>query len=132
MVEIVSSVGQVSRLIGEIATATAEQNRGIGQANTAVGELDKATQQNAALVEESTAASESLRRLAEELAQAVRVFRLAEFQTPQLAAAAPAPLRAARKAAHRLSAARHAIVPAGPAALAASAAGATVEEWKEF
>jgi methyl-accepting chemotaxis protein len=36
------------------------------------------TQQNAALVEESAAAAESLRHQAESLADAVRVFRLAE------------------------------------------------------
>jgi len=77
MTEIVSSVNHVSKLIGEIATASAEQSSGIAQANSAVSQLDKATQQNAALVEQSTAASESLRRLAVEMSEAVSVFQLA-------------------------------------------------------
>ncbi|KAI1695723.1 methyl-accepting chemotaxis protein (MCP) signaling domain-containing protein [Ditylenchus destructor] len=74
---IVEQVKQVSVLIGEIASASQEQTRGILQIGQAVTQMDQVTQQNAALVEESTAAADSLRQQAGELADLVRVFRLA-------------------------------------------------------
>jgi len=131
MVEVVGSVNRVSKIIGEIASATSEQSTGIAQVNQAVADLDKVTQQNASLVEESTAASESLRELAGEMTQAVSVFRLADGQQNTL----PAP-----KAAVKLSAPTHqkmlpkreapARVPA-PKAKALAQAGAE-DHWKEF
>jgi methyl-accepting chemotaxis protein-1 (serine sensor receptor) len=74
---IVEQVRQVSTLIGEIASASHEQSRGIQQIGQAVTQLDQVTQQNAALVEESSAAADSLQQQAKELAELVRVFRLA-------------------------------------------------------
>ena len=77
MADIVSQVQRVSALIAEISNAAGEQSTGIHQVGDAVSQLDQVTQQNAALVEESAAAAESLRHQAENLAEAVRVFRLA-------------------------------------------------------
>jgi len=136
MAEIVSGVSRVSQLIGEIAAASREQSSGITQASQAVGELDKTTQQNAALVQESTAASESLRRLALEMAEAVRVFRLAESTgaMPQAAAAAaPVPAvtgRPARRTRRIAPPAAGLGIPASPG-LALASPGRT-EEWREF
>ena len=90
MIEIVASVNRVSQLIGEIATATAEQSSGIAQAHASVSQLDKVTQQNAALVQESTAASESLRILAVEMTDTVGVFHLAERSQAPIPDANPA------------------------------------------
>ena len=78
MADIVSQVQRVSALIAEISTASGEQSTGIHQVGDAVTQLDQVTQQNAALVEESAAAAESLRVQAANLAEAVRVFRLAQ------------------------------------------------------
>ena len=78
MADIVSQVQRVSALIAEISTASGEQSTGIHQVGDAVAQLDQVTQQNAALVEESAAAAESLRVQAANLAEAVRVFRLAQ------------------------------------------------------
>ena len=78
MADIVSQVQRVSQLISELSTASGEQSTGIHQVGDAVAQLDQVTQQNAALVEESAAAAESLRVQAAKLADAVRVFRLAE------------------------------------------------------
>jgi methyl-accepting chemotaxis protein len=77
MSEIVSQVVKVTDLIGEIASAAAEQSNGIGQVNQAVTQMDQVTQQNAALVEESAAAANSLSHQAQRLAEAVSVFKLA-------------------------------------------------------
>ncbi len=73
---IVSSVQQVSEIVGEITNASMEQNQGIGQVNRAVGELDNATQQNAALVEETAAASENMNRQARALRDRVQYFKV--------------------------------------------------------
>jgi len=115
MAELVSSVNQVSRIIGEIAAATKEQSAGIAQVNVAVADLDKATQQNASLVEESTAASESLKGLAREMVEAVSVLRISRESTRHGAAA---------------SGDRHEALPGAPLALAMS--GAANEKWREY
>jgi methyl-accepting chemotaxis protein len=78
MQEIVGGVRRVSDLIGEIASAAAEQRDGIGQVNQAVNQLDQVTQQNAALVEQSAAAASSLKEQAHRLAEAVGSFRIGE------------------------------------------------------
>ena len=78
MADIVSQVQRVSAMITEISNAAGEQSTGIGQVGDAVAQLDQVTQQNAALVEESAAAAESLRTQAANLAEAVRVFKLAD------------------------------------------------------
>ncbi len=77
MEEIVAQVQRVTKLIGEISSATAEQATGIGQVGNAVAQLDQVTQQNAALVEESAAAAESLKHQAATLAEVVGAFKLA-------------------------------------------------------
>ena len=76
MDNIVTQVRQVSDLIGQISSATAEQTQGIVQVGQAVHQLDQSTQQNSALVEESAAAAESLRRQAARLADTVSVFKI--------------------------------------------------------
>lgn len=76
MEEIVGSVGKVTGIMSEIATASAEQSSGIHQVSDAVSQMDDATQQNAALVEEAAAAAESLQRQAESLFNAVAHFKV--------------------------------------------------------
>jgi methyl-accepting chemotaxis protein len=66
--QIVDQVRKMDALVGEIATASAEQSQGIEQINHAVGEMDKITQTNAASAEESAAAAEELTSQSGELA----------------------------------------------------------------
>ncbi|MEI7443999.1 MAG: methyl-accepting chemotaxis protein [Burkholderiales bacterium] len=77
MAEIVGSIQRVTDIVGEIATASAEQSDGVAQVGEAVAGMDRATQQNAALVEQSSAAADQLSQQADELVRAVDVFRLA-------------------------------------------------------
>ncbi|MBX3605077.1 MAG: HAMP domain-containing protein [Piscinibacter sp.] len=77
MDEIVTSVQQVSGIVGEISATSRTQSGEVGAVDQAVGELDRMTQQNAALVEQSAAAADSLKGQAQRLAQAVSAFRLA-------------------------------------------------------
>ena len=76
MGEVVDAIARVTRIMGEISTASSEQSSGMEQVGQAITLMDQATQQNSALVEESAAAAESLRLQAQQLAQAVAVFRL--------------------------------------------------------
>ena len=55
--EIVTRAREVDDLVGEIATASAEQNSGLGQVVTAVTQIDRVTQANAASAEETAAAT---------------------------------------------------------------------------
>lgn len=82
MGEIVTSVKQVTDIMGEIAAASHEQSAGIEQVNQAVTQMDEVTQQNAALVEQAAAAAQSLQDQAIRLARAVALFKLsADMQT---------------------------------------------------
>jgi hypothetical protein len=58
--QVFTSVGKVSQLVAEIASASGEQAKGIDQINFAVTEMDKVIQQNAANAEECAATSEHM------------------------------------------------------------------------
>lgn len=69
-------IGEISELIGDIATSTDDQARRLQQVNGAVSDMDKITQQNAAMVEQSTAAVRSLAGESDKLAKLVQNFEL--------------------------------------------------------
>ncbi|BCQ55113.1 methyl-accepting chemotaxis protein [Burkholderia gladioli] len=91
MDEIVRSVKRVTDIMGEIASASAEQGTGIEQVNVAVTQMDEVTQQNAALVEQATAAAQSMADQAESLRAAVSIFKV---ESRPRAAAETTPVRA--------------------------------------
>jgi methyl-accepting chemotaxis protein len=76
MGEIVTSIRDVTDIMGSIANASAEQTAGIERVNDAISEMNKVTQQNAALVEEAAAGAQSLEDQAGHLEQVVGVFKL--------------------------------------------------------
>ncbi|MBX9936199.1 MAG: MCP four helix bundle domain-containing protein [Burkholderiaceae bacterium] len=76
MSKVVSSIQQVTDIMGEISAASTEQSAGVIEIGQAVTQMDQATQQNAALVEEMAAAAGSLKIQAQELVQTVSVFQL--------------------------------------------------------
>ena len=86
MEQVVASVRQVTDMMGEISSASAEQSAGIGQVNQAIVQMDQTTQQNAALVEEAAAAAGALQEQAQQLLAAVQVFRLDAADVPALIA----------------------------------------------
>ena len=92
MQEIVSAIERVSKIMGEIASASRQQMSGVGLVSEAVANLDQSTQQNAALVEQSAAAASSLRNQATHLVEAVAAFR--KTGVPALRSAPPAPTHA--------------------------------------
>lgn len=76
--EIVTSVNQVTEVIGQISHGAREQSQGLGQVHTAVTELDNATQQNAAMVEQTSAAAVHMCEQAAQLNALLSSFRLSE------------------------------------------------------
>jgi methyl-accepting chemotaxis protein len=76
LVEIVTGVGKVTDLVGEIAAASNEQAQGISQVNQGLTQLDQVTQQNTSSSEESAAASEQLSGQADQLRQNIAKFKL--------------------------------------------------------
>ena len=57
MAEVVSSVKNVTDIVGEISIASHEQSTGIEEINKAITQMDEVTQQNAALVQEASSAA---------------------------------------------------------------------------
>jgi methyl-accepting chemotaxis protein len=90
MDEVVASVRQVTDMMGEISSASAEQSAGIGQVNQAIVQMDQTTQQNAALVEQAAAAAGALQEQAQQLLAAVQVFQLDAAGVPAVLAMAAA------------------------------------------
>jgi len=98
---IVTSIGDISSRVAEIASAANAQAVNLEQVNIAVGEMDRMTQQNAAMVEQSTAAARALASEAGGLSQLVSQFRTG--QAIEMAAAPKAkgsPRKAAARAVH--------------------------------
>jgi methyl-accepting chemotaxis protein len=73
---IVDRVGQINKVVSEIAAAAQEQAISLAQVNTGVNQMDQVTQQNAAMVEQSTAAAHSLAQETEELAHLMARFKV--------------------------------------------------------
>lgn len=76
MDDIVTSVAQVTQIMGEITSASDEQSAGINQISQAVNEMDLVTQQNAAMVEEAAMAARDLENQSETLEKLVGQFEL--------------------------------------------------------
>lgn len=78
MDEVMTAVGQVTKVLEQIDSAAREQSIGVGQVGEAVQHLDSITQQNAAMVEELAAASNALNTQVGLVHNTIRVFRLTD------------------------------------------------------
>lgn len=85
--DIVVSVEKVSRLIGEVTTASGEQSAGVGEVNKAIMQLEGVTQQNAALVEEAAASTLHFQDEAARLLEVVGAFKLDRMESRDQAVA---------------------------------------------
>ena len=75
--DVVGNVKQLSIVIAEVSSASAEQSIGLGQINQSISQMDNVTQQNAALVEQAAAASRSMQEQASKLSALVGIFKTA-------------------------------------------------------
>ncbi|MGB0497477.1 MAG: methyl-accepting chemotaxis protein [Rubricella sp.] len=87
--EIIESIAQVNRAIGEITAMSREQATGVDEISSALSEMDGMTQQNASMSEQSASRAAQLQIKAEALAELVRQFRTG--------AATPKPARAPKR-----------------------------------
>ncbi|MCB2013278.1 MAG: HAMP domain-containing protein [Sphingobium sp.] len=80
--QIMERVGEVSKLVEEIAKSSADQAEGFEHVNDAISSIDHMTQQNAAMGEECNAASRVLKNEAGRLSDMVRRFRIGQASEP--------------------------------------------------
>jgi methyl-accepting chemotaxis protein len=73
---VVAGVHQVTGLIGEISSASAQQSDDVSQLGEAVTLMDQMTQQNAQLVDDMAMAARNLKDQAGTLVETVAVFKL--------------------------------------------------------
>lgn len=74
--KIIPDIYETTKLVQEIAAASAEQNAGSNQINNAILQLNQVTQQNAASSEEMTTHSEQMESQARQLEEMVSFFKL--------------------------------------------------------
>ncbi|WP_416357872.1 methyl-accepting chemotaxis protein [Aureimonas phyllosphaerae] len=128
LAEIISEVGDVSRVVSEIARRAQEQAVSLREVSTAADQMDKVTQQNAAMVEQATAAAQTLANETDELARLI-----AEFRTAATANHARQSERAAQRTANVAKrAAPRPVVQMKPVAQGNAALTALEDNWEEF
>lgn len=88
--EILDAIRQVADIVGDIASASAEQSIGVEQVNKALNQMDEVTQQNSTLVEENAATARTLEQQAVAMNQRIAAFTLAAGKAPARAASASA------------------------------------------
>lgn len=127
---IVTSISELTQIVGEISNASDEQAAGIDQINQALIHMDSVTQQNAALVEQAAATSKAMSDQAVTLNSSISYFSFdgsplspspaAEMQPTAVPSYTP-PAPSARQA-----------TPAAAAPARASAAEPSDDVWEEF
>ncbi|MBX3653362.1 MAG: cache domain-containing protein [Ramlibacter sp.] len=75
MSDVVTSVREVTEVLGAIAQSSRQQSGSVEEINRAIASIDSATQQNAALVEEAAGAVEDFGRESARLVRAVGRFK---------------------------------------------------------
>jgi aerotaxis receptor len=73
---VISAIGRVASIMGDIRGATREQSDGVNQVKDAIVQLDEVTRQNSQMVEEASAATGVLDLQAQAVAKALEVFKL--------------------------------------------------------
>jgi methyl-accepting chemotaxis protein len=76
MLRVVSSITQVSTMVGDISSASVEQAIGIEQVNASVATMDATTHHNASMAEQVATAAATMQNLAGALAEIVDHFLL--------------------------------------------------------
>jgi methyl-accepting chemotaxis protein len=89
MHEIVTSVRNVTDIMGDISAASKAQTAGIEQVNQAIAQMEQVTQQNTALVEAAANSAGTLQEQASSLALAVGFFTIDEADTSREQAPSP-------------------------------------------
>jgi methyl-accepting chemotaxis protein len=130
LTEIVASIKKVADIVGEIASASAEQSTGIDQISTALSQMDEITQQNSALVEENAASVKTLEQQSQSMGEQVSIFKLGSLaeMAHEMRRAAPemteTPKQSAKRPVRRMN--------GNGAAQGALAVAQEDPDWKKF
>jgi methyl-accepting chemotaxis protein len=73
---ILTSVKEVSEVMGNIKVASEEQAEGVDQINKSIADMDRITQENSTLVEQNTTASQHMAQEAEKLQELLNTFKV--------------------------------------------------------
>jgi len=120
---IVTEVGDINKVVSEIAASAHEQATGLNEVNAAVNQMDQVTQQNAAMVEETTAAAQSLNHETEKLSDLIGRFQVGRGSS---GAATPSKSKSASVPVLKTVSTR------GQGAAVRKAEAAPTEDWTEF
>ncbi|MBO9713460.1 methyl-accepting chemotaxis protein [Sphingomonas sp.] len=131
LANISGDVGEVHKLLADMASDNAAQSSAIVQISAAIGTMDQATQQNAAMVEETSAAARNLSSEVTELADKAAQFNTGASHAQPRRAASPVPAMPAKPRLARNSAAYVSPVKALPAAAMANASTGG-DDWASF
>jgi methyl-accepting chemotaxis protein len=128
LADISGDVGEVHKLLGEMATDNQAQSTAIAQISVAIGTMDQSTQQNAAMVEETSAAARNLSGEVAALSEQASKFNVGNgARVAAVRTNAPAkPAKAATKSNGYVSP-----VKALPAAAMANGSGGS-DDWASF
>jgi len=122
LADISGDVGEVHKLLGEMATDNHAQSTAITQISVAIGTMDQSTQQNAAMVEETSAAARNLSGEVAALSEQASKFNVGAGVRP-VAIRASAPAKPAAKSGGYVS-------PVQALPVAAMASGG--DDWASF
>jgi methyl-accepting chemotaxis protein len=122
LADISGDVGEVHKLLGEMATDNQAQSTAITQISVAIGTMDQSTQQNAAMVEETSAAARNLTGEVAALSEQASKFNLG-------AGVRPATVRTSAPAKSAKASGYVSPVRALPIAALASSGG---DDWASF
>jgi methyl-accepting chemotaxis protein len=122
LANISGDVGEVHKLLGEMATDNQAQSTAITQISVAIGTMDQSTQQNAAMVEETSAAARNLTSEVAALSEQASKFNVGSGTRP-VAIRASAPAKPAARAAGYVSPVK---------ALPVAAMAGTGDDWASF
>jgi len=132
---IIAQVGEINRVVSDIAAGSLEQSTGLHQVNSSINHMDQMTQQNAAMAEESTAASHALSQEAAHLSGLVGQFQVGQTSATEKVSRAPskAQLRlAAAKPDPQASVRAAKAAPRRHAAAAVQKADPDKDGWQDF
>ena len=93
LANILTNVGEVHKLVGDIANDNQAQSGAVTEISTAIGAMDQSTQQNAAMVEQTSAAARSLSSEVSTLAEQASTFRVGDTADGKRNAAPQPPVR---------------------------------------
>ncbi|MGC9386708.1 MAG: methyl-accepting chemotaxis protein [Hydrogenovibrio sp.] len=85
------SIQEVTKMMGSIASTSAQQAQGVAEVNQAFNQIDDITQQNAALVEQTSASASQLKEQAEQMLDSIRFFKTGHGSHPASAKTLPKP-----------------------------------------